>query len=550
MKETRDILVLFEALNNHEIFTPPKLTKEMLDLLPKEVWTNPSLRFLDPCTKSGVFLREIFYKLYEGLKNKGIHGAHDGLEYNLTNDQERINHILKNMIYGIATSELTGYVARRTLYGVMEANTDKQIAAIDSFTKSENYNQWSEEEQLKFVDRNKFNEYYNYKMFDTDDYKGFEEEGNIFYPADEVAKKVLEDGNYEIEDTYYPFINEETKHQKILDIKEGKMKFDVIIGNPPYQISDNAFGAGASPIYNKFISSSIKLNPKYLSMIVPSRWLTNGKGLDSFRKEMFANNQISKMFDCLDSGYFFPSVDVKGGINYFLWENNYKSKTLEYNLIDSENSSISTKMRVLNEHSVFIRNNVAAAIIKKVLSKSANSIESLASGTLPFGIPSNFTEYKSSESTQNPIKLYGNKSNMKSTNGIGYINKMHIKKHPEWLDKHKVLVPKATGNGHDSKVLATPIYSQPNSVCSHTYIVVNNFESKEEALNFISYIKTKFFRYLVSVVKNTQDATRGVYKFVPNLSMCQVWDDKKLYNEFKLTAAEVKHIEDSISVME
>ena len=160
MKETRDILVLFEALNNHEIFTPPKLAKEMLDLLPEEVWINPSLKFLDPCTKSGIFLREIFYRLYEGLKAKGVHKAHDGLEYDLSDDQERINHILKNMIYGIATSELTGYVARRTLYGVMEANTDKQLAALESFTKSENYNQWSEEEQLKFVGRNKFNEYY------------------------------------------------------------------------------------------------------------------------------------------------------------------------------------------------------------------------------------------------------------------------------------------------------------------------------------------------------------------------------------------------------
>lgn len=550
MKETRDILVLFEALNNHEIFTPPRLAKEMLELLPDEVWCNPSLKFLDPCTKSGVFLREIFYKLYEGLKNKGVHKAHDGLEYNLDNDQERINHILKNMIYGIATSELTGYVARRTLYGVMEANIDKQVAALESFSKSKNYEQWSEEEQLKFVGRNKFNEYFNHEMFKTDDYIGFEEEGNIFYPADEVAKKVLEDGNYEVEDTYYPFINDETQHQKILDIKEGRMRFDVIIGNPPYQINDNAFGAGASPIYDKFILTSINLNPKYLSMIVPSRWLTNGKGLGKFRKYMFSNNKISKMVDCLSPNYFFPAVEVKGGINYFLWERNWKRDELEYSIVDPKTKSFSTLRRKINEFDVFIRNNTAISIVHKVLSKGFESVESNASGTLPFGIPSNFTDYSVKSIPSKNIKLYGNKINMKDTNGIGYVSQSSITKHPEWLNKHKVLVPKATGTGNDSKVLSTPIYSEPNSVCSHTYIVVGVFDTKPEALNFMEYIRTKFLRYLVSIVKNTQDATRGVYKFVPMLNMNKSYSDKELYSMFDFTDEEKNFIEELISSME
>lgn len=190
MKESRDILTLFEQLNSHEVFTPPRVAREMLALLPKEIWGDPSIRILDPCVKSGVFLREALYLLIDGLAGKGKYVGHDGIEYDLNDGQQRMNHILKNMLFGIATSELTGYISRRTLYGVMEANTDKQTALIDALEKSKSHKKWTEEEKGRFLDRNRFNEYYDHGLFNTPDYAGFEHEGNIFYPTTEVNKQI------------------------------------------------------------------------------------------------------------------------------------------------------------------------------------------------------------------------------------------------------------------------------------------------------------------------------------------------------------------------
>src|SRR5690606_11537496 len=185
MKESRDILTLFEALSSHEVFTPPRVARAMLDLLPEEIWSDPTVRLLDPAVKSGVFLRESFFRFFSSLPaNK--HTGHDGKVYDLSDRQQRINHILKNMLYGIAISELTSYMSRRTLYGVMKANTDKQIASVESFERSSNYESWDEQSRYDFIGRNEFNEHYDHKLFCTPEYRGFEDEGNIFYPVDEV----------------------------------------------------------------------------------------------------------------------------------------------------------------------------------------------------------------------------------------------------------------------------------------------------------------------------------------------------------------------------
>lgn len=541
MKETKDILVLFEQLNNHEIFTPPRLAIEILELLPDEVWIDPSLKFLDPCTKSGVFLREIFYKLYEGLKNKGIYKAHDGIEYDLNNNQERINHILKNMIYGIATSELTGYIARRTLYGVMKANTDKQIAALESFSKSKDCKQYNEEEQFKFIGRNKFNDYYNHKIFNTNEYVGFEEEGNIFYPTDEVAKKVLEDGNYEIEDTYYPFINNETKHQKILDIKEGRVKFDVIIGNPPYQISDGGAGASATPIYHLFIEEAISINPKYISMVVPSRWFSGGRGLDSFRNKMLHDKRLKIIHDFLNAKDCFPGVEIKGGVNYFLWERDYSGEC-EISTHTEENISSVSKRPLLEEGSdVFIRYNEAISIFRKVISHKEKSFSNIVSSRKPFGLTTNFKG--ESIEFSNSIKTYQTKS-------IGYVKRKEILQNHNWINKHKILIPKAIGSGDGRTDIIKPIYAEPNTCCTETYLVIGPFENKKESENAISYIKTKFFHFMITLKKNTQDATKKVYDFVPIQDFNESWNDLKLYKKYNLNNEEIAYIEKSIPSME
>jgi site-specific DNA-methyltransferase (adenine-specific) len=384
MKESNDILTLFESLNNHEVFTPPRLARDMLSTIPKEVWFDPNIRVLDPCVKSGVFLREAMYLLFEGLLGKGLHTGPDGVTYDLSNPKQLMRHILKNMLFGIATSELTGYLSRRTLYGVMEANTDKQTALIDSFQKSKNNRDWSEEEKVNFLIRNRFNDYYDHNMFNVPQYKGYEYEGNIFYPREEVQKKVVEDGNYEIEDTYYPFIEGDTLHAKIQHIRSGKMKFDVIIGNPPYQVSDGGgMGTSAIPIYQKFIENAIDMSPRFISMITPARWYSGGKGLDGFRAKMLSSKKIREIHDYIDATDIFPGVQIKGGVSYFLWDKKHDDdcKVVSHN----RKSAISESIRPLKEEGldVFVRFNEAISILRKIRAKEEPTIISNVSSRMP-----------------------------------------------------------------------------------------------------------------------------------------------------------------------
>lgn len=543
MKETSDILTLFEALNNHEVFTPPRLAREMLDHLPNETWSNPDLKLLDPCTKSGVFLREAFYKFYDGLKDKGEYIGADGKVYDLSEHKQRINHILKNMLFGIATSELTGYVARRTLYGVMEANTDKQIAAIDSFERSTNFHEWTEEERLNFIGRNKFNEYYDHTMFNTEEYKGFEHEGNIFYPVDEVAKKVLEDGSYEVEDTYFPFIDEATKHRKIIDIKEGKMKFDVIIGNPPYQISDGGSGSGmsAKPIYHLFVNQAKSMSPKYLSMIMPSRWFSGGKGLDKFRNDMLNDKRISHIVDFENSNEVFPGVDVAGGISYFLWDKNHKTDCEITNKIKNESFS---SIRPLNEFHILVRHSKSLSIIHKIqnIEKGAY-LDKVVSARKPFGIPSNYKPKSSGTPCWFTQKL-----------GKQFVQTELVRDENKYKDKWKVLIPFAPIAGQTDFSKPIKFYhsqnvkiAKPGEVCTETYLVAHAFDSEQEALNFKGYLFTKIFRFLLLQNVISQNITRGCFYFVPELDdyKKQITDDE-LKNRWGITNDEWEFISQKI----
>lgn len=540
MKETRDILTLFEALSNHEVFTPPRTARELLDMLPSGVWSDPNLRFLDPCAKSGVFLRECFFKLEEGLKGKGVFKAIDGIDYDLNDFKQRTRHILKNMLFGIAISELTGYVSRRTLYGVMEANTDKQLAAIESFEKSKNFDDWTEEEKWNFIGRNKFNEYYDHKMFSTADYVGLELEGNIFYPKDEVQKLVLEEGNFIVEDAYFPFIDERTEHKKILDIRNGKMRFDVICGNPPYQTSDSGHGRSAKPIYNQFVEMAKSMNPRYITMIMPSRWFAGGKGLNSFRADMLADKRLAKIVDFENSTDVFPGVDVAGGVCYFLWDRTHKGKCEVVNKTKKEEYS---ELRDLNEFHVFVRNSRALSIVKKVLAKENNFLNSVISARNPYGVTSTDKPAKSG------IPCY-------FTQKIGrqFIKPHQIRDNNGYKDKWKVLFPYApiAGQTDFSKPIKfyhskNVIISKPGEVSTETYLVAHAFDSKEEAENFKSYLFTKTFRFLLLQNVVSQHITRECFFFVPELTDYKSSiTDAQLRERWEITDSEWAVINDRI----
>lgn len=556
MKETRDILSLFEALNNHEVFTPPRIARAMLDLIPGEVWSNPATKVLDPCTKSGVFLREAFYKIYEALKGNGAYKDDSGKWYDFSNHQDLINHILRNMLFGIATSELTGYVARRTLYGVMEANVDKQIAAVECFEKSSNYRTWTETERLAFIGRNKFNDYYDHKLFAIPEYSGFEAEGNIFYPAAEVRKKVYELESFEIEDTYFPFIESSTEHAKIIDIRSGKMKFDVIIGNPPYQVSDGGFGASARPLYHEFVDQAKKLNPRYISMIIPARWYAGGRvgDLTRFRDTMLRDTRLKELHDFANATDCFPGVQLKGGVNYFLWDNSYNGPC---EVVSHSGSQVVSRARryLLEEgFDTFIRDNEAISIIEKVRARGESSFSELVSANDPFGFD---VRVKGSMKRVKPdYKLtpfldavYFYYNGWRKT-GVGYIDKKYVRKNIDWLEKPKLFVPKAIGSGDRKVDLIKPFQPELNSCSSETYLVIGPFETDVQLRNAKSYINTKFFHFLVSLKKITQEARRGVYEFVPSQDFNEEWDDIKLYKKYGLSSVEVRFIEENVRDMD
>lgn len=545
MKESRDILTLFEALSSHEVFTPPRVARAMLDLLPEELWSDPTIRLLDPCTKSGVFLREAFFRFFSSLP-KGEHIGHDGLVYDLGDAKQRINHILKNMLYGIAISELTSYMSRRTLYGVMHANTDKQIASIDRFQESSNYESWDEDSKYAFIGRNTFNDHFDHTLFCVPEYAGFESEGNIFYPVSEVERKVVEGGSYEIEDTYYPFILDETQHQKIKDIRSGKLKFDVIVGNPPYQISDGGNSRSAKPVYQDFVNQAKSFNPRHLVMITPSRWFVGGKGLDDYRSEMMEDQQIRTVVDYMNARDVFPGVDVAGGISYFHWE---RGSSGPAQFISNEGGESSKAVRCLNEFPVIIRSNQSVEILRKVI-EATSSLDKLSLRVLPrkpFGIPTSY------ESRSSGVPCW-----FIQRIGLQFANPNDISDPHNVKNKWKLLMPKAPIAGQTDFSKPIKFYysgnvriAKPGEVCTESWIVAGAFDTEHEVENYKRYIFTKTARFLLLLGVISQDVTRQNFRFVPDLmDYSKEYTDEELIEMWGLTPDQWKVIDNKIQSTE
>lgn len=324
------------------------------------------------------------------------------------------------------------------------------------------------------------------------------------------------------------------------------MKFDVIVGNPPYQLNDGG-GAGTSavPIYNKFIQQAKKLNPRYISMIVPARWYSGGKGLDEFRDEMLKDDRIREIHDFLDASECFPGVQIKGGVCYFLWNRDNKGlcKVTSYN----KNQIVSIAERPLLEKGaeVFIRFNEAITILNKVKKLNEPLIIDEISSRKPYGIDSNFSNFKKEKTKEYNIKLY-------RFGKSGYISELQVPKGKEYINKLKVIISKA-GSGSDSfphQILGVPIISEPNSVSTETYIILRTFDNEVQAMNFINYVSTKFFRFLVSLIKNTQNAAKGVYQFVPIQDFNENWTDEKLFKKYRITQNEIDFINTLIRPMD
>lgn len=489
-----DILNTLANLSSDEVFTPPEVANQVLDLLPQEIFRSPDTTFLDPATKSGVFLREIARRLMEGLQDV------------FPDEQERRDHIFHYQLFGIAITELTSLMSRRSLYCSKFPNGRYSVSHFSN------------------VEGNiRFKQYEHLFVGNRCTYCGATES--------QFGKSVREGLEYHA----YEFIHT-LKPEDIFG-----MKFDVIIGNPPYQISDGGNNASATPLYQEFVLQARKLSPRFLTMIIPSRWFTGGRGLDKFREEMLNDQRIKVIYDFENSDECFPGVEVAGGVCYFLWERDHRGKCMIVNIQNGVQTSYNRK---LNEFPILIRSNNAISIIDKVMKAREATYDGIVSTQRPFGLRT----YARPEIAGDLILRWnGGKGPFPS-------KKIHIGN--ELIDKWKVVVSRVvfehagkTDKDGRRRVLSVLELLQPKEICSETYIVVDSFTSKREAENLLSYLKTKFVRFLIVQIASSIMITKSCFRFVPVQDFSKSWTDAELYTKYDLTNDEITFIESMIRPM-
>ncbi len=530
-----DVLDALANLSSDEVFTPPKIANQVLDLLPQEIFKNPNTTFLDPASKSGVFLREIAKRLIKGLEKE------------IPDLQERLNHIYTKQLFGIAITELTALLSRRSLYCSKTANGKYSVCTKFKNEKGNIYF-----EQIKHTWVN----------------------GKCKFCG---ASKAVYDRDDVLESHAYAFIHKTP--QEILELFGGKnMKFDVIIGNPPYQMGvGNTSGnkAKAKAIYHKFVEQAQKLNPRYLTMIIPSRWMTKTtEGIpDEWVDKMLRQNKIKILHDFPNARDVFPGVSIEGGVCYFLWQKDFNGKC-EYYLHKKIDEKTKPYIDYLDSRNIgiVIRDIQAQSIINKIekvegkyYKNDGKNFSGMVSPkdffTNKQKLTSSWNGYSKVKKRDYTIKYYLNKNMHKIP--YAFIKQSDIPKNIQAIKFHKVYIPAARGgSGINNQILGNPFYGEPNSCCSQTYLIIgyNHKLTKKECGNIISYIKTRFFRYLVSIKKKTQNGPRMVYQFVPMQDFSSNSDidwskpipeiDKQLYKKYGLTQKEIDFIESMVRPME
>jgi len=528
-----DILNSIANLSNDEVFTPPEFANRMLDTLAKgwaesnsgeDIWSNSKVTFLDPFTKSGVFLREIATRLIEGLEKE------------IPDLQARVDHILTKQVFGIATTELTSLMARRSLYCSKKANGKHSVTKK---LNTEAGNIWFEPLEHTWVGGKT-------KVITMD------KEGNQIEKALDGRCKFCRaprrefDRDDGLELHAYGLIHNDDPKKWVQEIFGGDMLFDVIIGNPPYQLAGGAGGTSDSSIYHKFVEQAQKLDPKLLCMVTPSRWLAGGRGMDSFRNSMLSEGKLRALVDYPVSSEVFPGVEVKGGISYFLWDPAFGG-SVKYSMNRGDELE-GPESRDLGEFDVFVRSTTAVEILRKVQARSEKSIISILTADTPFGIATNFTDYRRLAAPEDITLHFISKAKRESA----FVPRLSIKKNADLIDSWKVLVPKAGSDGGQKIpdiVLGKAKIVGPPSVCSQSYLAFW-LPSEIQARGLQSYYQTKFFRFLVSLRKITQDALRGTYEWVPMQDFTNILNDSDLYKKYELSQKEIDYLEKAIRPME
>ncbi len=500
-----DVLNCIANLSNDEVFTPPELANRVLDLLPQDLFRSPHTKFLDPFTKSGVFLREIVKRLDRGLESQ------------MPDRQKRIDHILHNQVFGIAITELTSYLSRRSVYCSKKANGKYSV----SHFSTENGN-------ILYANRS-----HSW------------ENGKCRYCG---ASQQVYDRGSQAEQYAYMFIHTDNPKQFFPD-----MKFDVIIGNPPYQLNDGGgTGSSAKAIYDKFVCQAQKLKPRYLTMIIPSRWMTGGKGLDSFRANMIKDRRIRVLHDFLDASQCFSGVSIEGGVCYFLWAREQPG-ACDYFLHQS-NENVLHSVKTLDEDGtsdIVIRDPNLIRILNKVQHHGEKTFDTIVSPRNPFGISDKIEDVTSLSAAELRILCRYNSKRVIRSLIKGYT----LVRGKEYIGKYKLFISKADGaagqigNPIPARIIGKAEFGDTDMVCSETFLAVGPFETKEEAVIVSKYMRTKFFRILVGIRKN-KNMTQKTYSYVPLQDFSHPWTDEMLYKKYGLNEEEIAFIESMIRPME
>jgi Eco57I restriction-modification methylase len=523
-----DVLTCIANLSNDEVFTPPALANRMLDMVAEawatdhngaNLWANSAAKFLDPFTKSGVFLREITSRLTLGLAQE------------IPDLQARVNHILTQQVFGIGITRLTSLLARRSVYCSKYANGAHSI--VKSFANDAG-NIWFERTEHTW--------------------DGDKPNSKCTFCG---ASRAAMDRGADLETHAYAFIHTDNINTRMTEWFGDTMQFDVIIGNPPYQLNDGGFGTSAAPIYHLFVEQAKMLEPRYLSMVIPSRWFAGGKGLDEFRESMLGDNRLRSIADYLSAADVFPGVGLKGGVCYFLWNRDHPG------LCDVSTHfkewPVSTASRSLLENGVdvFVRFNEGLSILKKVVAHETGQAESLllpadkrfdrlVSSRKPFALETTF-KGKATKRVDD-VLIYQN-------GGTGYVARKAVPSGTELIDKWKIFMGYAapgTGNRdtYPHRIISTPFIGEPGSICSETYLYVGPFETKSDAESVLSYLSCRLTRLLILLHKPSQHVTRRVYTFVPTQKWTTRWTDEDLYAKYGITASEIEFIEKVVRPMD
>ena len=509
-----DVLSCIANLSNDEIFTPPELANRMLDLLPQELFSNPSTTFLDPACKSGVILREIAKRLVKGLSEK------------IPDLQKRLDHIFRKQLFGLAITELTSLLSRRSLYCSKFPNGKYSVVRFSDAQGNVRFGRIEH------------------------DWQG----GKCRFCGASQSKWDRGDA---FETHAYPFIHTDRPEDIF------SMKFDVIISNPPYQMADGGAQASALPIYHSFVEQALKLSPKFAAFIIPSRWLNGGRGLDDFRKRMLSSHKIRILHDYFDSKEVFSGVEIKGGVCYFLWDRTHMGNCEVFtHALGEVRHSIRPMLEQGTE--IFLRSEEQVSIYHKIASKHFSSLVSWLNAGRFFGFHTrivwedgNAGTIQSADGKDTyPVTkkaTHGNRVKVYIHGGECWISESNIPRNRDCVHSFKVLIPRSGNPGLGNTIIGRAKISEPGSCSSNTYMVAipeDRAMTEEEARNFLSYIETKFVRFLVATKTSTQSTPPDAFEFVPMQDFSKPWTDEELYRKYNLDKDEIAFIESMIKPME